>query len=93
MSANAVIDIARLHHVLLIPVESLAGYGRKTTVQVLSHGLPVVRHVTVGLSNDLEAQITSGLKPGTRVITAKASQGVLPFVSSSGSGGRSGGGS
>ncbi len=91
MSANAVIDIARLHHVLLIPVESLAGYGHQTTVQVLSGGMPVIRHVTVGLSNDLEAEITGGLTPGTRVITAKASQGTLPFGSSSG--GKSGGGS
>lgn len=43
--------------------------GRKGFVQVLEHGKPKLREVTIGIDNGNIVQILGGLRPDTRVIT------------------------
>ncbi len=86
MSADVSIRVASLRHVLLVPNEALSGYGRQATLQVVVHGTPKLRHVVMGLSNETDTEILSGLTAGTEVVTAQASTGTLPFGQSSSSG-------
>ncbi len=83
MSADVSIRVASLRHVLLVPNEALSGYGRQATLEVVVHGSPKLRHVVMGLSNETDTEILSGLSPGTEVVTAQASSGTLPFGQSS----------
>lgn len=85
MSADVSIRVASLRHVLLVPNESLTGYGKQATVEVVTHGAPKLRHVVMGLSNEVSTEILSGLKSGQEVVTSQASSGTLPFGSSSSS--------
>ena len=86
MSADIATHVASLHHVLLVPNEALTGYGKSATLQVVVHGAPKLRHVVMGLSNETETQILSGLKAGAEVVTAQASTGTLQLGPSSSGG-------
>ncbi|MBE3590693.1 MAG: efflux RND transporter periplasmic adaptor subunit [Firmicutes bacterium] len=71
MSVTADIAVAQKRNVVVVPVEAVIGTGPQAAVRVLdSSGRPVLRRVTVGLTSDTLAEITSGLQPGERVITA-----------------------
>jgi len=83
MSADVSIRIASRSHVLLVPNEAVSGYGDQASVQVMVKGVPKLRHVVMGLSNEVDTEIVSGLAPGTQVVTAKASTGTVPLGQSS----------
>ena len=71
MSANVSILVAHATHALLVPVEAVNGFGSQGAVLVHTAKGNVPTRVTVGLSNDVSAQILSGLKPGEEVVTAQ----------------------
>lgn len=72
MSASVEIQVAHVANALLVPAEAVSGSGAQASVQELQHGVPVTVHVVAGLSNDVFAQVISGLSAGTQVITAQA---------------------
>jgi hypothetical protein len=61
-------------------------------VQVLLNGKAEIRPVTVGASDALRTQITSGLNPGDQVITATVSSSVPTNSNGGGLFGGGGGG-
>ncbi len=74
MTAQVYIVLATAKHVLTIPSAALtpAGPGRYT-VRVLADPKkpPAVRTVTVGINNNVSAQVLSGLKAGEKVIVGE----------------------
>ena len=69
MTANVDIISAKHSGVLLLPLEGLGFDGKSGTVTVLtSENKREKRQVTVGLTNDTEAEIVSGLNAGDRVV-------------------------
>jgi multidrug efflux pump subunit AcrA (membrane-fusion protein) len=73
MFASVRLVIREEKNTLVIPRSAIKDYNGEDTVYVideenLARRVPVM----VGLTNDSEAQITAGLKPGDRVITAGA---------------------
>lgn len=70
MAADVTINIATINHALLIPAEAVTGSGRQAIVRVMQKGFPVPQVVDIGLSNDVFAQVLSGLQPGEEVVTA-----------------------
>jgi len=69
MSASASIITNRKDHVLLVPNGAVKTQGTQTTVSVMKNGVATPTDVTVGLSNDLETEIVSGLSEGDVVTT------------------------
>jgi macrolide-specific efflux system membrane fusion protein len=71
MTAQVYIVLASVRHVLTVPSAALtaAGPGRYT-VRVLSSPRkpPEVRQVSIGINNNVSAQVLSGLKPGDQVV-------------------------
>jgi macrolide-specific efflux system membrane fusion protein len=75
MTAQVNVVIAEAKHVLMVPSAALSpmGKGNLVTVQVLDpQGRGVRRTVTVGINNNVNAQILSGLSEGERVIIGTA---------------------
>jgi len=86
MTANAQIQVAQAANALLIPTMALqrAGGQYQVLLQVTDPGLPegstVAVPVEIGLSDGVNTQITSGLKPGDQVvIQVEAAQATNPF--------------
>jgi multidrug efflux pump subunit AcrA (membrane-fusion protein) len=73
MFASVRLVIREERNTLVIPRPAIKDYNGEDTVYVID-GEEVARRVpvTVGLTNDSEAQIIAGLNPGDRVITAGA---------------------
>lgn len=75
VQVNIVLDQAK--QVSIIPSAALiSGPGHEVSVRVVdAGGKPSIRRVVVGINNNVNAQILSGLRPGERVVigTANAS--------------------
>jgi HlyD family secretion protein len=69
MTANANVQVARKENVLLVPTRSIRAQGSRRLVTVLEGETPVEVIVTLGLSNEVETEIVSGLKEGAQVLT------------------------
>jgi HlyD family secretion protein len=69
MTADVSIQSAHASNAVLIPLEAIAFTGNTGTVQVLDaagHAQP--HSITLGMRNDVEAEVTHGLKPGQSVV-------------------------
>ena len=72
MTAQVFIVLAQAKHVLLIPVAAVgnAGAGATVTVKVLqANGRVVPRTITLGIINNISAQVTHGLQAKDKVVT------------------------
>lgn len=68
MTANLAITIEQRDNVLLVPTRAIRTQGTQKTVTVLYKGLSISVPVTVGLTNDQFAEVTSGLQEGDQVV-------------------------
>lgn len=85
MTANANVQVARKDNVLLIPTRAIRAQGNKRVVTVIANDQPREAVVTLGLSNDQETEILSGLNEGERVLTVALPSNVPGFGPSGGS--------
>lgn len=69
MTANANVQVARKENVLLIPTRSIRAQGSKRLVTVVTGKELTEVVVTLGLSNDQETEILTGLAEGDKVLT------------------------
>lgn len=76
MTADARIVIATVPNALMVPVEAVLPQGTGAEVEILQAGKLETVSVKVGLVNDTQAQILSGLQPGEVVVTGAA--GTIP---------------
>lgn len=76
MTVQVTVVVGKATGVVTIPSTAIRRGRGGTVVEVLDdEGKPAMRKVTVGLDNKIVAEITSGLKAGERVVTARASGG------------------
>ncbi len=87
MSANVSIQVAQVQHALLIPVEAVTGSGTHAIVRVHTSKGDRLQQVSVGLSNDVSAQVLSGLSAGQQVVTATVSSSTSGGLGFGGGGG------
>jgi HlyD family secretion protein len=80
MSATATITTQEVDNVLLVPAAAITGGSANPRVTVMVNGVPEVRAVKVGQSNDTSTEIVSGLNAGDEVVVTSSS------ISSSSSG-------
>lgn len=76
MTAEVHIIVGRAKHVLTIPAAALEGpddRGRYSVELVGPGGQISQRRIKIGLNNNVEAQVLSGLSEGDRVVTSQAS--------------------
>jgi len=76
MTAQVRIVLGRAHNVLTIPSAALgarAGDGSYTVQVRAADGRAVARRITIGLDDQIQAQVRSGLKDGEQVVLAQAS--------------------
>jgi len=96
MSATATITTQEVDNVLLVPAAAISNSSTNPTVTVMVNGVPEVRSVKVGQSNDTYTQVLSGLSAGDEVVVAYTSSSSSSSSSSSrgdfGIGGFGGGG-
>lgn len=69
MTANANVQVARKENVLLIPTRAIRAQGSRRLVTILDGDQLTEVVVTLGLSNDQETEILSGLTEGAQVLT------------------------
>lgn len=69
MTANANVQVARRENVLLIPTRSIRAQASRRLVTVLEGKELKEVTVTLGLSNEQETEIVSGLSAGAQVLT------------------------
>ena len=69
MSINAEVITNVAQNVLVVPNGAVKTQGTTKYVQILVNGTPQTKIVTVGLSNDTNTQILSGINVGDKVIT------------------------
>lgn len=74
MSASSSIITNRKEHVLLVPNGAIQNQNNQTFVNVVKNGTTVSTAVTIGLSNELETEITSGIYEGDTVATGTTTQ-------------------
>ena len=87
MSVTADITTAVHQDVITVPNSALKSQGSSHYVQVMKNGSPVQQPVNIGIANDTDTEITSGLNAGDTIVV----QTINPSASSS-SGSSSGGG-
>lgn len=76
MTAQVTIVVGRARGVVTVPSTAIRRRGDNAFVDVVDdEGRPVPRKVTVGLDNKIVAEISSGLKAGERVVTARSAAG------------------
>ncbi len=68
MTANLAITVEQRDNVLLVPNRAIRTQGNQRTVTVLYKGLSIAVPVTIGLTNEQSAEITSGLLEGDQVV-------------------------
>jgi len=68
MTANLAITVEQRDNVLLIPTRAVRTQGTQRTVTVLYKGLSIPVPITIGLTNDQSAEVTSGLQEGDQVV-------------------------
>jgi HlyD family secretion protein len=78
MTANVVIIVEQRESALLVPVHAIKTVENAKTVTVVAGGKQTQVNVTVGYSDDVQAEVTSGLNEGDIVIvqsTTKTNNG------------------
>lgn len=76
MTAQVTVIVGRAQNVVTVPSTAVRRRGENSFVEVLgANGQPERRKVTVGLDNKIVAEISSGLKAGERVVTARSAGG------------------
>lgn len=70
MGANIAISIDSRKDVLLVPNSAVKKANGERTVQVMRNGIPESVKVEIGLSNDTQTEITSGLNQGDTIVIA-----------------------
>lgn len=76
MTAQVTVIVGRAQNVVTVPSTAVRRRGENNFVEVLgASGQAERRKVTVGLDNKIVAEITSGLKAGERVVTARSAGG------------------
>jgi HlyD family secretion protein len=100
MSVTAAIITNVATDVLTVPNSAVKSNANGSYVQILVNGKPQDKPVQVGISNDTETQITSGLNPGDQIITQTISSSpaattsrtttgsIIPGLGGGGGGGR-----
>lgn len=79
MSAEVHIVLGERKNAVVIPATALDNIDGKTSVQVLDASQQVTRRqVEVGLNDNVEAEIVSGLKPGEKVVLGQRSAADAP---------------
>jgi RND family efflux transporter MFP subunit len=93
MSATATITTQEVDNVLLVPVAAISGSSTNNPrVTVMVNGVPEVRVVKVGQSNDQYTEIVSGLNAGDEVVVTSSSSSSSSSRGGLGIGGFDGGG-
>ncbi|WP_133543924.1 efflux RND transporter periplasmic adaptor subunit [Mesocricetibacter intestinalis] len=75
MTTQNNIIIAEVKDALLVPTLTLKKQGGKTFVQVLNGDKVEQREVGIGLNDDINTQILSGLQEGEKVISSQLAEG------------------
>ncbi|MCL4309559.1 MAG: biotin/lipoyl-binding protein [Actinomycetota bacterium] len=88
MSVTADITTAVHQDVITVPNSALKSQGSSHYVQVMKNGSPVQQPVNIGIANDTDTEITSGLNAGDTIVV----QTINPNASSSSSSSSGGGG-
>jgi macrolide-specific efflux system membrane fusion protein len=81
MTAQVYVVLAEAKQVPTIPSAALgdrAVDGSYTVRVVDAQGLPVPRKISVGINNNVAAQVTGGLKAGEQVVVGEVAAGALP---------------
>ena len=68
MTANIAIIVDRRENVLLVPNRAVRTQGRQRFVQVESTAGPIQSPIQIGLQNETQTEVTSGLKEGDKVV-------------------------
>ena len=69
MTATAQIEVQRKDNAVLVPNRAIKTQGRNRTVEVADLDVKTAtRQIQVGMSNDQQTEITSGLQAGDRVV-------------------------
>jgi RND family efflux transporter MFP subunit len=69
MTANLAIVVEQRDNVLLVPNRAIKTQGNQRTVTVVIDGKNVVEPITIGMTNDTSAEVTSNnLKEGDRIV-------------------------
>jgi macrolide-specific efflux system membrane fusion protein len=84
MTAQVAIVLTEAKQVLSIPVSALQDKGKdgRQTVKVLVAGVPQVRIIKIGFSNNVNVQVIGGLREGEIVIIGEANSPVAAAGSS-----------
>jgi len=69
MSVSSAIITDSKNDVLFVPNSAVKQQGDSNYVQIMINGVPQNRNVEIGLSNDTNSEILSGLKEGDQVVT------------------------
>ncbi len=90
MSCDVDIEVETLPDVLYVPVNAIFKGGSGYVCYVLSGGSPAAKRVTVGESNDLYVEVTSGLEDGDDVLlySVTGASGQLAEAAQAATGGR-----
>ncbi|MGO4738546.1 efflux RND transporter periplasmic adaptor subunit [Bosea sp. 2KB_26] len=79
MTVQVTVVVGRVRGVVTVPSTAIRRRGGETWLDVVGDdGKPAPRKVTVGLDNKIVAEISSGLKAGERVVTARTSGAGAP---------------
>ena len=92
MSASASIITDTKDNTILVPVSAVQTQNDQSTVRILKNGKVEQKTVEIGLSNDIQIEIVSGLSEGESVITGETGASQSTGQSTSPFGGRSIGG-
>lgn len=86
MTAQVAVVLSEAKQVLSIPVSALRDKGTSgnQTVKVLVNGKAEARSIRIGISNNVNAQVLSGLREGEKVIIGDAASQVATAATSSG---------
>jgi RND family efflux transporter MFP subunit len=88
MSVTAAIITSVKQDVITIPISALKTQGGSDYVEVLNNiSMPTQVSVGVGVSNDTNVEITSGIKVGDKVVTQTINPGAKTSTSTTSSGG------
>ncbi len=73
VTADVITDVRQ--NVIIVPNSAVKQSGNQKYVEFLVNGKPEQKNVEIGISNDTDAEIISGLKEGDNVITQTVTQG------------------
>ena len=85
MSVSSIITTGIKQDVITVPNSSVKSATSGTYVQLLQNSLPVQQAVQVGIANDTDTEIVSGLNEGDLVITQTISSTAAKTAATSGS--------